>query len=68
MKKLKGNLGRLDKYIRLGIAIVFLFLYHQLQAEIFLVIAVVILSTVVMNWCPIYYLARAIIFSAKNID
>jgi hypothetical protein len=58
MKRLKENIGRLNKNIRLGIAVIFFILYNQYQSEIFLVIGVIILATAVMGWCPIYFLAR----------
>jgi uncharacterized membrane protein YecN with MAPEG domain len=68
MKKLKGNIGRLDKYIRVGIAIVLLMLYNQSRIEIFLILGVIVIASAVIGWCPVYYLARAIRFPAKNID
>ena len=56
MKKLRGNIGRVDRNIRIGLVVILLMLYNQFQSGIFLVAAVIIAVTVVMSWCPVYFL------------
>jgi hypothetical protein len=54
MKRLKNNIGTVDKYLRVTGIIILLFLYNYFHSDWFLFIGIVLSLTVVMGWCPLY--------------
>ncbi|MFL5730804.1 MAG: DUF2892 domain-containing protein [Cytophagaceae bacterium] len=54
MKKLKSNMSRTDKYVRIIIVTGLLVLFNHFNAPVFLLLSLTIIITVVMGWCPVY--------------
>lgn len=50
------NVGKIDRFIRIGIAIIFLILYftHVLESKFFLIIPLVLIFTSLNRCCPLY--------------
>jgi hypothetical protein len=56
MKKLSINIGRADKYVRVILMVVLLFLYNYFGSDLFLLVAIVLGVTVTLAWCPLYFI------------